>query len=81
MGPTHKNIRQALITKFGDSLGLADVSLRITFFDIFSAYRGGFAYRRAGGLGRRRFFSVVGCLKEIVQAWRCAAGDNRGFGG
>ena len=25
-GPTHKNIRQALITKFGDSLGLADVA-------------------------------------------------------
>jgi ATP-dependent DNA helicase RecG len=24
--PTHKNIRQALITKFGDSLGLADVA-------------------------------------------------------
>jgi ATP-dependent DNA helicase RecG len=26
IGPTHKNIRQALITKFGDSLGLADVA-------------------------------------------------------
>ncbi len=25
-GPTHRNIRQALITKFGDSLGLADVA-------------------------------------------------------
>ncbi len=25
-GPTHKNIRQALITKFGDALGLADVA-------------------------------------------------------
>jgi ATP-dependent DNA helicase RecG len=25
-GPTHKNIRQALVTKFGDSLGLADVA-------------------------------------------------------
>ncbi|MGA2173061.1 MAG: ATP-dependent DNA helicase RecG [Sedimentisphaerales bacterium] len=25
-GPTHKNIRHALITKFGDSLGLADVA-------------------------------------------------------
>jgi ATP-dependent DNA helicase RecG len=24
--PTHKNIRQTLITKFGDSLGLADVA-------------------------------------------------------